>query len=129
MGPTATTLSASGSASVDQESKAHTRIIIGSTVAGTSCIVIALSGMLLISRRRRRRLPAEPNHELSEDRAIAETDAAAEKQYPKELWGDHAAVEMGRNSRFENSVPARGTMQDLQRVRGVNPLIRIHYVQ
>lgn len=67
-------------------------------------------------------------HELSEDRALVESDAAAEKKPPKELWADHAAVEIGRNSRFEDSSFSLRTAQGVQNVRGVNPLIRIHYV-
>lgn len=126
--PTSTGPSATESANAESESKAHTGIVVGSAVAGTSFIVLALTGVLLILRRRRKRLSSGPKHELPEDRALAETDAAAEKKHPKELWADHAAVEMGRNSRFEDSLPNQGMMQEVQNVRGVNPLIRIHYV-
>ncbi|KAF2626560.1 hypothetical protein BU25DRAFT_459262 [Macroventuria anomochaeta] len=125
MKPTATGPSATKSASATPEPKVHTGVIVGSTVAGVSCVILGLAGMLLVLRRRRKlksSKPSKPRHELSEDRALAESDAAAEKRHPKELWGDHAAVEIGRNSRFE------GMMRDARPVRGVNPLIQVHYV-
>jgi hypothetical protein len=126
MKPTATgpsaTRSASASASATPESKVNTRVIVGSTVAGVSCVILGLIGALLLLRRRRKAPAADPKHELSEDQAYAESDAAAEKKHAGELWGDHAAVEIGRNSRFE------GMMREPRPVRGVNPLIQVHYV-
>ena len=120
--PTATGPSATRLASGASETKVHTGVIVGCTVAGVSCFILGLAGVLLVLRRRRKLLSANPKHELSEDRALAESDAAAEKKHPKELWADHAAVEIGRNSRFE------GMMRDTRTVRGVNPLIQIHFV-
>ncbi|KAJ4988583.1 hypothetical protein SVAN01_05874 [Stagonosporopsis vannaccii] len=119
---TATGPSAFKGASPAPEPKVHTSVIVGSTIAGVSCFILGLTGALLLLHRRRRSRAPRPTHELSEDRALAESDAAAEKKYPKELWADHAAVEMGRNSRFE------GMMRDERPVRGVNPSIRICYV-
>jgi hypothetical protein len=90
--------------------------------------MLALTGLLLVLRHRRKLLVSKPTHELSEDRALAESDADAEKKPPKELWGDDGAVEIGRNSRFEDSLSSSGLMQEAHSVRGINPLIRIHYV-
>lgn len=126
IGPTATgpsaTESASASASAIPDSRVHTRVIVGSTVGGVLCVALGLTGAFLILRRRRRALFVGPKHELSEDQARAESDAAAKKRYPGELWGDHAAVEIGRNSRIE------GMMREPRPARGVNPLIKICYV-
>ncbi|KAH6638771.1 hypothetical protein C7974DRAFT_121287 [Boeremia exigua] len=124
MKPTAIGPSASGTASpaAVPESKVHPGVIAGSAVAGVSCVALGLTGALMMVRRRRRRRTPQPTHELSEDRALAESDAAAERKYPEELWADHAAVEMGRNSRFEER------MRDARPVRSVNPSIRICFV-
>ncbi len=122
-GPSATSATATQAASSTPEPKTHTGVIIGTTVAGVSCFLLGLTGALLIFRRRCHKFEAtEQTHELSGDRALAESDAAAEKKHPRELWGDHAAVEIGRNSRFE------GMMRDARPVRGVNPSIRVCYV-
>ncbi|KAJ8113438.1 hypothetical protein OPT61_g4429 [Boeremia exigua] len=108
MKPTATGPSATKDASSTSEPKTHTGVIVGSTVAGVSCVLLGVTGALLILRRRRKMQTTKPSHELSEDRALAESDAAAEKKHPRELWGDHAAIEIGRNSRFE------GMMRDVR---------------
>ncbi|KZM26756.1 hypothetical protein ST47_g2103 [Ascochyta rabiei] len=126
--PTSAGPSATKGASATPESKVHTGVIVGSVVAGISCAVLTLAGMLLVLRRRRKATPPRPTHELSGDRALAESDAAAERNCPKELWGGHAAVEIGRNSRFEDTSSSRST-KDAQTLQGVNPLIRIHYVR
>jgi hypothetical protein len=84
--------------------------------------------VFVVLRRRHKVIPLRPAHELAEDRSLAESDAAAEKKSPKELWGGHAAVEMGRNSQFEGSWSSRRTTLDRQGLRGVNPLIEVHYV-
>jgi len=124
MKPTATGPSAtkSASASATPGPKVHTGVIVGSVVAGVSCVILGLAGTLIILRRRQRALSADEKHELSEDHARAESDAAAEKKQARELWADHAAVEIGRNSRFE------GMMREPRPVKGVNPLIQVHYV-
>lgn len=122
---TATMTGLSAARVASSGSGVHTSVIIGSTVAGVSCIVLGLVGTLLILRRRCRRRPihpTEPTHELSDDCSLVESDAAAEKKYPLELWGGHAAVEMGRNSRYE------GMMREARPVRGVNPSIQIRFV-
>lgn len=126
--PTATGPSATESTSAASEPKVHTGIIVGSVVAGASCVIITLGGILIVLRRRRRTISASSGHELSGDRALAESDADAEKKHPKELLGDDGAVEIGRNSRFEDSLPRQRTDPKLQEVRGVNPLIRVYYV-
>lgn len=120
--PTATGPSATRTASETPQPKVHTGVIVGSTVAGVSCMILGLTGALVILRRRRRALSEDRVHELSEDQARAESDAAAEKKQARELWADHAAVEIGRNSRFE------GMMREPRPVRGVNPLIQVLYV-
>ena len=122
MKPTATGPSATKIASATPEPKIHTGVIIGSAVAGVSCVILGLAGALIVLRRRRRALSEDRKHELSEDQARAESDAAAEKKQARELWADHAAVEIGRNSRFE------GMMREPRPVRGVNPLIKVRYV-
>lgn len=122
MKPTATGPSATRDASATPEHKVHTGVIVGSTVAGVSCVILGLAGVLLVLRHRRKSLRPGTKHELSENQALAESDAAPERNRPTELWGDHAAVEIGRNSRFE------GMMREARPVRGVNPLIRVHYV-
>jgi|SRR5690242_439409 len=122
MVPTATGPSASKGATPAPKPQVHTGVIVGTTVAGVSCVILGLTGALLLIRRHRRSRDSATTHELSEDRALTESDAAAEKKHPKELWGDHAAVEMGRNSRFE------GMMRDERPVRVVNPSIRICHV-
>ena len=128
MKPTATGLSATNSGNTTPESKVHNGVVIGSVVAGVSCVMLALTGLLLVLRRRRRLVVSKPTHELPEDHALAESDADAEKKHPKELWGDHAAVEIGRNSRYEDSLSSSEPVREAHTVRGVNPLIRIHYV-
>jgi hypothetical protein len=120
--PTATGPSATRTASTALEPRVHTGIIVGSTVAGVSCVILGLIGALLVLRRRRKAQSTDRKHELPEDQARVESDAAAEKKQAGELWADHAALEIGRNSRFE------GMMREPRPVRGVNPLIQVRYV-
>lgn len=122
--PTATGSSATGNANASAipEREVHTGVIVGSTVAGVSCVILGLTGALIVLRRRRKTLFQGRKFELSEDQARAESDATAEKKYARELWADHAAVEIGRNSRFE------GMMREPRPMRGVNPKIQVYYV-
>lgn len=122
MKPTATGSSATKIASATPEQEVHTGVIVGSTVAGVSCVILSLTGALIIVHRRRKALSADRKFELSEDQARAESDAAAEKKHARELWADHAAVEIGRNSRFE------GMMREPRPMRGVNPMVQVHFV-
>lgn len=127
--PTSSGLSATESVSSNPESKIHAGVIVGSAIGGVSCIILGFTGVLLILRYRGKAILCKPTYELPEDRALAESDATAEKKHPGELWADHAAVEIGRNSRSEESPSNQRTIQDVGLVRGINPLIRVHYVQ
>lgn len=121
----ASNVSAAHVASQAAGPKVQTGLIVGSTIAGFSGIILGVAVIWLILRRRTQKMQlSKLPYELSEDRALAESDALAEKKYPKELWGDHAAVEIGRNSRYE------GTMRDAAMPVGwdVNPKIQIRFV-
>jgi hypothetical protein len=103
---------ASSTSAVPVPHKINTGVVVGAAMSVVGCFVFGLVGARLLIMRRRKKTPAPPPaYELSAERALAES-AAAEKQ---ELWADGAAVEMGRNSGFEDSRP---------RVP-VNPSIRI----
>lgn len=91
--------------------------------------MLALTGALLILRRRRKKVAAKEPQELSENGALAESDADAEKKHPRELWADHAAVEIGRNSRFEGLLSSPEQARGTHNIRRVNPLVQIRYVQ
>lgn len=91
--------------------------------------MLALTGALLILRRRRKKVAAKEPQELSENGALAESDADAEKKHPRELWADHAAVEIGRNSRFEDLLSSPEQARGTHNIRRVNPLVQIRYVQ
>lgn len=124
-GATAVGVSAAHVASTTSVPRVQTGIIVGGTVAGFSVVILGVAGVWLILRHRRRKSDASKlTHELSDDRALVESDAAAEKHHPKELWGDHAAVEIGRNSRYE------GVMRDAALPVGwrVNPGIQVRFV-
>lgn len=53
-----------------------------------------------------------------------------ENQVPKELWADHAAVDIGRNSHFERH--AVGSQENLSATEqdedGSGPIITVHLV-
>jgi hypothetical protein len=76
---------------------------VGTLVAAISGVGLLLTGIVILLRRRRLVAMPAMSHELSNDHTIVET-SSAEKQSVKELWGGHAAVEIGRNSQFESSV-------------------------
>lgn len=83
-GPSATN-SAGASASAIPEPKAYTGVIVGSAVAGVSCIVLGLTGALIVLRRRRKTLSVDKKHELSEDQARVESDAATQREQAREV--------------------------------------------
>jgi hypothetical protein len=67
-----------------------------------SGIALIFLGVLVLVRRQPRKVVAR-SHELSNDCALVET-VSMEKQMAKEMWADHAVVEIGRNSKFEDSL-------------------------
>jgi hypothetical protein len=93
--------------------------IAGTIVATISGTALVFTGVLVLLRRRLK-VRAIMSHELSNEHGLVET-LSVEKQVAKELWADHAAVEIGRNSQFE----AREGEQDEDES---NPVIRIHLV-
>ncbi|KAH7071268.1 hypothetical protein BKA63DRAFT_70049 [Paraphoma chrysanthemicola] len=96
--------STSSSSATGQAPDSHTRrdgVIAGSLVAGVSGATLVFIGVMVLLRRR----PSQDGkpgraHELPDDRGLVET-VSIEKQIPKELWADHVAVEIGRNSKVE----------------------------
>jgi hypothetical protein len=93
--------------------------IAGTIVATISGAALVFTGVLVLLRRRPRAKPIK-SHELSNEHGLVET-LSVEKQVAKELWADHAAVEIGRNSQFE-------TQEGEQDEDESNPVVRIHLV-
>ncbi|KAH7079494.1 hypothetical protein FB567DRAFT_551925 [Paraphoma chrysanthemicola] len=76
-------------------------VIAGSLVAGVSGATLVFIGVVVVLRRHRSQANKPGRaHELPDDRGLVET-LSIEKQIPKELWADHVAVEIGRNSKVE----------------------------
>jgi hypothetical protein len=105
----ATLAPAPESSSTNVESRAKRKgIVAGSLVAAASVTALVMMGFWILSKRRRKSDQASAL-ELSNDHALVEMPndhalieaSAAEKLRPEELWGGHAAVEIGRNSYYE----------------------------
>jgi hypothetical protein len=98
------------------DSKINAGVVVGAVMSVLGCFVFGLLG-LFVSLRRKRATTSSPSplHELPDDRALAES-AAMEKH---EMWADGPAVEIGRNSIYEET-HARPP---------VNPTIRIWWVR
>jgi hypothetical protein len=73
-------------------------MIAGAVVAAVSGLALVATGVVMLMQRRPKAILAR-SHELSNDRALVEI-VSVEKNVAKELWGGHAAVEIGRNSQF-----------------------------
>jgi hypothetical protein len=101
----ATLAPAPESSSTNVKSRAKRKgIVAGSLVAAVSVTALILIGFWILSKRRRKSDQAS-TLEMPNDHALVEA-SAAEKLPPNELWGGHAAVEIGRNSYCELPVEA-----------------------
>jgi hypothetical protein len=98
------------------DSKINAGVVVGAVMSVLGCFVFGALGLFFFFRRKRAPMSSPPPlHELPDDRALAES-AAMEKH---EMWADGPAVEIGRNSIYEERHPRPP----------VNPTIRIWWVR
>lgn len=93
------TPSSSALSTVRSEDSHRGGMIAGTVVAAISGLALVATGVMMVMRRCPKVRLAR-SHELSNDRGRVET-VSVEKRVAKELWGGHAAVEIGRNSRLD----------------------------
>lgn len=126
------TASESSKASSAQKTS-HTGIIVGGIVGGVSLFAVVFGVVLFCLRRRAKPLPPPPSHELPNDRGLLEAYGARlaypEKLARSEMWGQDAAMEIGRNSLYTPPAELPGDSIQQDDKKGINPLIKIHMVR
>lgn len=102
-------------------------VIAGSLVAAVSGAALIFTGVIVLARGRTKgQVKPAKAHELSNESGLAEI-LSVERQHPREIWADHVAVEIGRNSQVEP--PIDGTLAKQRATESqvvLPPVIRIH---